>query len=149
MVLSSFFVVFFIIMQANQLVFILALLLLYLFFNACRRLFVSAAPLLLHEGLLDGTQYGFISSISSMLFGITRFCAFYLMEWFSMDIYVSAISTLICCLCIVLGVYPSLHLPIRDNTLLTAVFVLLQASLGLPFACSSVVIRTYIHPKCN
>ena len=136
-------------MQANQLVFIITLLLLYLFFNSCRRLFVSAAPLLLQDGLLDGSRYGFISSISSILFGIARFSAFYLMEWFSMDIYVAAASTIVCCICVVLSIFPSIHIPVSTNLLLSTSFILLQATLGLPFACSSVVIRTYIDPKCK
>ena len=136
-------------MHTNQLVFIFTLLLLYLFFNACRRLFVSAAPLLLQDGLLDKSQYGFISSVSSILFGIARFSAFYLMEWFSMDMYVTVVSTIVCCLCVVLSVFPSIQFPVSTNVLLSASFIMLQAALGLPFACSSVVIRTYIDPKCK
>lgn len=136
-------------MQTSQLIFISILLLLYLFFNSCRRLFVSAAPLLLQDGLLNRSQYGYISSISSILFGITRFSAFYLMEWFSMDIYVTVVSTIICCICVVLSIFPSIQLPVSTNVLLSMSFILLQAALGLPFSCSSVVIRTYIDPKCR
>lgn len=128
----------------TQLSFICALLALYLFFNSCRRLLVACAPSLLHSGVLTQDLYGFTSSASSICFGIFRFIAFYLMEWFPIDKYVSIVSISVCCICIMMSIVQ------YDNaSILVTGFILLNVTLGLPFPCSSIVIQKFIEPHCS
>ena len=128
----------------TQLSFICALLALYLFFNSGRRLLVASVPTLLHSGMLTQDVYGFTSSVSSICFGIFRFLAYYLMEWFPIDKYVTIASISVCCICIVMSI-----VQYNNSSLLAMGFILLNITLGLPFPCSSIVIQKYIEPHCT
>ena len=121
-----------------------ALLALYLFFNSGRRLLVASAPTLLHSGVLTQDLYGFTSSFSSICFGIFRFLAYYLMDWFPIDKYVSIASVSVCCVCIMMSI-----MQYDNSSLLALGFILLDVTLGLPFPCSSIVIQKFIEPHCS
>ena len=79
-------------MKSSPIPFIVSLLALFLFFNACRRMLVACAPLLLQKSVFSQTTYGFMSSLTSILFGVVRFGAFFLMERFPLDTYVCVTS---------------------------------------------------------
>ena len=57
----------------KPLLFIFSLLLLYVFLNGCRRLLVATGPYYISHGVLDHENYGLISSVSSIAFGLCRF----------------------------------------------------------------------------
>lgn len=73
-----------------------------------------------------------------------RFLAYYLMDWFPIDKYVSIASVSVCCVCIMMSI-----MQYDNSSLLALGFILLDVTLGLPFPCSSIVIQKFIEPHCS
>ena len=112
-------------MKSSPIPFIVSLLALFLFFNACRRMLVACAPLLLQK------------------FGVVRFGAFFLMERFPLDTYVCVTSIIACSMCAAICLFSS-----DSSSFYMIGFALLSMSIALPFPCSSSVIQHSIDPSC-
>ena len=130
-------------MKTSPIPFIVSLLALFLFFNACRRMLVACAPLLLQKSVFSQTTYGFMSSLTSILFGVVRFGAFFLMERFPLDTYVCVTSIIACSMCAAICLFSS-----DSSSFYMIGFALLSLSIALPFPCSSSVIQHSIDPSC-
>ena len=138
-------------MKSNlkPLLFISSLLLLYVFLNGCRRLLVATGPYYISQGMLDHESYGFISSVSSIAFGLCRFLSFYLLDWFPLDKVVMILSLCASCVCVLMTLLKPETMGIKESSFLLFGFVSLSISLGLPFPCSSAVVRRFIPLSCS
>lgn len=133
--------------QSSQLIFLVSLIALYFYFNACRRLLVSTSPVLLSEKLISEEWYGFLSSATSILFGICRFLGYSLLDWFSVDWFVTLLTIGSCCICLFMSLF--LKSVVRDSisVFLGGGFLLLFLFVGLSFPSSSVIIRSFFSGK--
>ena len=133
--------------RASRLIFLLSLNLLFFYYNTCRRLLVSTAPTFLSQKVISEEFYGFLSSTTSILFGICRFVAYSLLDRFPVDKYVMVLTVISICVCMVLSItVKSLTTEFASQVLGTG-FILLFLSVGLPFPSSSVIIRRYFSGK--
>ena len=130
-------------MRSSPIPFIVSLLALFLFFNACRRMLVACAPTLLQNGVFSQTTYGFLSSLTSILFGVVRFGAYYLVERFPLDRYVCLTSVIACSVCAAMCLFST-----DSSSFYVTWFPLLSISIALPFPCSSAVVQHSIDPSC-
>lgn len=130
-------------MRSSPVPFIVSLLALYLFLNACRRMLVACAPTLLHKDVFSQTTYGFMSSLTSILFGIVRFGAYYLLERFPLDKYVCFTCIVTCSVCAAMSLFST-----DSSSFYMIGFALVSISIALPFPCSSAVIQHSIDPSC-
>ena len=133
--------------QSNKYIFLLALIALYFYFNTCRRLLVSTAPVFLSSKLISEEYYGFLSSVTSVLFGICRFIAYTLLDWFSVDSYVTIFTVISSCVCMLLSLFVKSMDANYASLILGSGFILLFLSVGLPFPSSSLIIRSYFCGK--
>ena len=132
-----------------QFLFLCSLVAVYIFFNTCRRLLVAIAPALIQENKLTQHSYGFLSSLSSIIFGICRFVAYQVLDWVPIDKYLSIFSIATCCICGMMSILSPEALHVNASTFYGVCFVLLFISVGLPFPCSSMLVREYISPSCT
>lgn len=137
-------------MKSNlqPLLFIFSLLVLYVFLNGCRRLLVATGPYYISQGMLDHEKYGFISSVTSITFGMCRFLSFHLMDWFPLDKVMMILSLIASSICVLMTILKPETLGIKVPSFLLFGYVSLSISLGLPFPCSSAVVRRFIPPSC-
>lgn len=135
--------------SSSQLLFVVSLLALYLYMNTGRRLLVSTAPLFLASGQLSQDGYGFLSSLTTLLFGVSRFLSYPLLEYFSPDKYVMFFVIISSSVCVAMTLLDPEKLHISSSVFLTLGFSLLFISLGFPFPCSSLIVRNYLAPSCS
>lgn len=133
--------------KTKQSIFLVSLIALFFYFNTCRRLLVSTAPFFLSKKLISEEFYGFLSSTTSILFGLCRFIAYSLLEWFSVDGYVTILTIGSCCICMVLSFLVKSLDGDHASIVLGICFILLFIFVGLPFPSSSVIIRSYFAGK--
>ena len=134
---------------SRQTLFLCSLVLIYIFLNTCRRLLVATAPSLISENKLTQNGYGFLSSLSSVEFGVCRFLAYQVLDHVPIDKYMCFFSILTCILCGVMSVISPENLQVDPQLFYCVCFGILFICLGLPFPCSSMVVRQYIAPNCE
>lgn len=134
---------------SRQTLFLCSLVLIYIFLNTCRRLLVATAPSLISENKLTQNGYGFLSSLSSVEFGVCRFLAYQVLDHVPIDKYMCFFSVLSCVVCGVMSIVSPDNLPVDPQLFYCVCFGILFICLGLPFPCSSMVVRQYIAPTCG
>ena len=133
--------------KTSQYIFLVSLIALFFYFNTCRRLLVSTAPVFLSKKLISEEFYGFLSSTTSILFGVCRFVAYSLLDWFSVDSYVTILTIGSCCVCMMLSFFSKSLDGDHAFIVLGICFILLFIFVGLPFPSSSIIIRRYFAGK--
>lgn len=134
---------------SRQSIFLCSLVLIYIFLNTCRRLLVATAPSLISENKLTQNGYGFLSSLSSAEFGVCRFLAYQVLDHVPIDKYMCFFSVLTCILCGMMSIISPEKLSMDPQLFYGICFSVLFICLGLPFPCSSMIVRQYIAPSCG
>lgn len=133
----------------KPLLFVFSLLLLYVFLNGCRRLLVATGPYYISHGVLDHENYGLISSVSSIAFGLCRFLSFQLMDWVPLDKMVMILSLCVSSICALMTLLKPEAMGMKVSSFLLFGYASLSITLGLPFPCSSMVVRRFIPSSCS
>ena len=83
----------------------------------------------------------------SILFGICRFVAYSLLDWFSVDLFVTFLTIGSCCVCLFMSLFLKSDVHESMFLFLGGSFLLLFLFVGLSFPSSSMIIRNYFSGK--